>query len=235
MEIPCHHCSIKGMCVRHVPVFAALDDAGFYAVHRLVRHKDVGKHATVFQEGDRFSDLLIVREGELTLYKHGPDDEAVETERIGIGGVYGSEKLFGQLDEQTHEVSGFCEQPTSFCLIHLNDFRELVSSDERIALTLLADMNERLADYRKRLYAVGIKNVEKRIAYYLSDQKGAAEGDHIEQTQESIGQTLFLTKETVNRKLKQMEDENILTIEGKRKIRILNYKKLIEKAQGFAN
>lgn len=233
MTRPCSQCGLNGMCVRRVPVFSALDDAGFAAVHRLVRHVDVGKHHLLFQEGEPFTDLIIVRGGQLVLVKHGPDDEEVETERIGIGGVYGSEKLFAEEKVPTHDVSGISELPSAFCLIRLGDFRRLVRDDERIALTLLAELNARLSECHRRLYAAGIKDAAKRIAFYLSGESGIGEGKLIEKSQEAIGQALFLTKETVNRKLKQMEDEGLLRIEGKKKIRVLSYRSLLEKADGI--
>lgn len=223
------------MCVRHVPVFSALDEAGFLAVHKLVRHRDVGKQTLLFQEGEPFTDLIIVRGGHLVLVKHGPDDEEVVTERIGVGGVYGSEKLFTDQQVPLHDVSGIAEIPSAFCLIRLDHFRDLVANDERIALTLLSELNARLAECHRRLYAAGIKDAVKRIAYYLAGEPGISEGKLIEKSQEAIGQALFLTKETVNRKLKQMEDEGILSIEGKKKIRIRNYKHLMAIAHGSAN
>lgn len=220
------------MCVRNVPVFASLDEAGFRAVHSLVRHMDVGRNTLLFQENEPFTSLMIVRQGMLSLLKSGPDDEAVETDTIRVGGVYGSEKLFVDEEIPRHDFSGFCEAPTAFCLIRLEDFRTLVKTDERIAFTMLRELNERLTECHRRLYAVGIKDAEKRIAYYLSSEPGMRDGRLIAKTQESIGQALFLTKETVNRKLKQLEADGVLSIEGKRKIRVQSMRDLLAKAEG---
>ncbi|NMB15470.1 MAG: winged helix-turn-helix domain-containing protein, partial [Gallicola sp.] len=75
---------------------------------------------------------------------------------------------------------------------------------------------------RDTLKIVGTKDALQRIILFLLDRNRRLGSPEIKMTQEEIGNAIHLTKETVNRKLSELQKRGWIDIYGKKKIRILD-------------
>jgi CRP/FNR family transcriptional regulator len=91
-------------------------------------------------------------------------------------------------------------------------------------------LNTKLEQYRQQLEMLSTKDVTKRICMYLHQRAVRSANLELFLSQEDIGNATHLTKETVNRKLAVLQEQQIIRITGKKKITIADLAKLKELA-----
>ena len=83
-------------------------------------------------------------------------------------------------------------------------------------------LNDKMTDYRDTLKIVGTKDALQRIILFLLDRERRLQSVEIRMTQEEIGNAIHLTKETVNRKLSELQKRGWIEIHGKKNIKIID-------------
>jgi CRP/FNR family transcriptional regulator len=66
------------------------------------------------------------------------------------------------------------------------------------------------------------KDVSKRLCMYLHQRSQRSASLDLMLSQEDIGNAIHLTKETVNRKLAILQEQDVIRIVGKKKITIVD-------------
>lgn len=218
--VACSGCSSgTSLCLSHVPIFQHLDEGQFVRVQRLIRQRTLENGEILFREGEVSNRLIIIREGSLKLLRYGSEGEQLLLDTLFAGDFYGGDQLFS---ESHCRETGIASEKLGICTIASEDIRALMLSDPHIGLSVMTYLNGKLDQYRLQLEMLSTKNVEKRIAMFLLEWVRRTKEEVVPLSQEEIGNSIHLTKETVNRKLSQMQERGLLSVSGKKRIILLD-------------
>ena len=218
--IECTACSNgTSVCLSNVPIFQNLDTNQIARVRSLIRQRTLSGGEVLFREGDSSNRLIIVRSGTLKLVRYGSDGQQFLLETLFPGDFYGGDQLFS---ESHCRETGIAGEELGICTIASSDIRSLMLSDPHIGLRVMTYLNSKLDQYRLQVEMLATKSVEKRLAMFLVERIRRTGGSSVLISQEEIGNAIHLTKETVNRKLAQMQDSGLVSVSGKKKILLVD-------------
>lgn len=203
------------VCLTNVPIFQNLDKDQIKRVQSLIHQRTLSGGDVLFHEGDRSNRLIIIRFGTLKLVRYGSDGQQFLLDTLFPGDFYGGDQLFS---ESHCRETGIASEELGICTIASNDIRSLMLSDPNIGLRVMTYLNGKLEQYRLQVEMLATKSVEKRLAMFLLEWIRRTGGSTVLLSQEEIGAAIHLTKETVNRKLSQMQDRGLLSVAGKKRI-----------------
>ncbi|MDD3423272.1 MULTISPECIES: Crp/Fnr family transcriptional regulator [Sphaerochaeta] len=225
------HCSAcsdgTSPCLHNVPIFQHLDPSEIGRVQRLILQRELEADEVLFREGDASENLYIVRSGSLKLVRYSVDGKELLLDTLFPGDFYGSDGLFAP---GTVQESAIAEQGSGICMIQGEKLKQLMLADPSISLKVMTYLNTKLEQYRQQLEMLCTKDVTKRICMYLHQRAVRSANLELFLSQEDIGNATHLTKETVNRKLAVLQEQQIIRITGKKKITIADLAKLKELA-----
>jgi len=217
---PCIACANgTSACLTNIPIFGNLDTNQITRVRSLIRQRSLSGGEVLFREGESSNRLIIVRSGTLNLVRYGSDGQQFLLETLFPGDFYGGDQLFS---ESHCRETGIAGEELGICTIASGDIRALMLSDPHIGLRVMTYLNSKLDQYRLQVEMLATKSVEKRLAMFLLERIRRTGGDVVLLSQEEIGNAIHLTKETVNRKVSQMQDSGLVSVGGKKRILLVD-------------
>ena len=187
-------------------------------------YKTARKNSRLFHEGDAVDGVYLIDKGSIKLSHF----DAAGHERI-VGIFSDNEFLWESmlLDNSTYPYTGVCLTKLSYYKILRADF-ERALRNENIARGIIVLLSRKLHDANARNMYLGLGDPSARIAGFLIYSDHRRSEKYLELTLEDIAASVNLRMETVSRKLRAMEKEQIIRREGKGKLLILDYEKLNE-------
>ena len=214
------------LCVNKVPVFSSLSGEDLLHVASLIRHREYKKGEILFAEEARLDALVIVNEGSVKAYKITPDGREQILYIFTGGDFFGERNLFGG---QTTSYTVEALEHVLTCSIHQESFRELLRAHPDIAVKIIEELEERITRMENALKSVGVRSLDGRISALLMDFAGkygtnAPEGVLIRLplSREGIANYLGIARETVSRKLGQLESEGVIRSISNKSILLLD-------------
>ena len=111
----------------------------------------------------------------------------------------------------------------------MNEIRDIIAKKPEVSISIMESLAERLSEAESLARSLATNDVEARLAYLLTsliDKYGVDKKDGIEITlpinREDMANYIGVTRETISRKLKKFEHEDIIKIVGNKKIIVLN-------------
>ena len=203
------------VCLTNVSIFQNLDSDQIARVQSLIRQRTLAGGEVLFREGDSSNRLIIVRFGTLKFVRYGSEGQQFLLETLFPEDFYGGDQLFS---ESHCRETGLAGDDLGICTIASSDIRTLMLSDPHIGLRVMTYLNSKLDQYRLQVEMLATKSVEKCLAMFLLERIRRTGGSSVLLSQEEIGSAIHLTKETVNRKLAQMQERGLLSVAGKKRI-----------------
>jgi len=198
----------------HVPLFEGLSADTLARIVSLSYPKDVGTGAFFFNEGDQADEFLVLTTGRVKLTQLAPDGQQVVLRMIAPGDAFGGVGAFGNL---TYPVSAEAVDVASALAWNSSTMRQLLETQNTIALNALRFVAERLHDLQRLYRQAMTERVERRVARALlrlvhEAGRRVDEGVEIDfpisrqDVAEMTGTTLF----TVSRLLSAWEERGIV-------------------------
>lgn len=211
----CCTCNHK-YCAKKVSLFSSLSDKDLNKVVSLVTQKSFGKGDTIFSEGEIFDKLLIINSGSMKVYKYTKDGKEQILYILKEGEFLGDLNL---LKKDTFTFSATALENTNICMIHKDDFDNLMNSNPTISIKVLEYAHDRITSLENLVQTLTTKDVEVRLATLLlnlSKTFGVKTTKGIEitlsLTREDMANFIGVTRETISRKLSLFQNENIIEI-----------------------
>jgi CRP/FNR family transcriptional regulator len=148
------------------------------------------------------------------------------------GDFFGEQNL---LSDRTATYSVEALQPVKTCILSKTQFQRLLYQHPDIAVKIIAELGERMARLENAMQGMGVRNVDNRIGSILLEfaakygTKGQ-EGTLIQLplSREGIANYLGVARETVSRKLGQLESDGVIRSVNNKSILILDSDALVE-------
>jgi CRP/FNR family transcriptional regulator len=204
-----------------------LDQEDLLHIASLIKHREYKKGEPLFAEGDSSDTLVIVNEGSVKAFKITPDGREQILYVFSDGDFFGERNLFGN---QTAAYTVEALEPVKTCSLSKDNFHKLLHAYPDIAVKIIEELEERMARMEGALQSMGVRNVDNRVSALLLDfvrKYGSAvpEGILIRLPLSRVGMANYLgiARETVSRKLGQLENQGILRSISNKSILVLHY------------
>ena len=191
---------------RDVPLLARLTgpDLRALASHGRVRRYTSG--TTIFREGDRGDSLHVVIEGSVRVTVVSVRGEEATVALLGPGEFVGDLALLDGLPRSANAVAS---QPTKTLMVTRDDFRRWLTERPKASLALLEALSQRVRRTDEVLADLTFLDLPKRLSkrlVALSAGRGAGgTGESVRITQAELASMLGVSRESVNKQLKEFE------------------------------
>lgn len=225
----CKHCSDQ-LCVHKVPIFNALDESDLEKIASIIIHREYKKGETIIMEGEKSESVVIMHEGSAKAYKYTPEG------REQILYVFTEGDFFGETNLLRNQLTTFSVealQPVKTCMITKSQFQLLIQKYPNMGIKIIEDLGYRMARLENALQSMGVRNVDARISgllldfankYGTEDKKGTVV--HLPLSREGMANYLGIARETVSRKLGQLENDGIIQTLNNKSILIIDNESL---------
>ena len=225
MKACCERCQTK-LCASKVPIFSYLSNDELIDIVKMTGHREYKKGETIFLEETEAETLYIINEGKIKLYKYTKEGKEQILHLLTDGDFFGELNL---LKKGKYSFNAEAMASTKLCTLTKEKMRALILQKPEIGLKILEYVSERLARLEALAQSLATNDVEARIAHLLIEFKekyGKKVPRGIEITlpvnREEMSNYIGVARETISRKLKNLEDQGIIKLEGVKKIIILD-------------
>ena len=223
-----HNCNTcqNDHCLRSVPLFATL---GIDALHTLTIEMEsytYEKGDIIVREGQQAKIFTIIRSGSAKAYRTTSDGREQILYIFPANDYFGARFLFTE-ENVPYTVEAL--ELTEVCILSKEHFTALLAQHSEVALAIIEAMANRMSRLEAAMQSMGGRNADIRIASFLLEFKNSygTYNDGVLEirlplSREGLANYLGLARETLSRKLTQMEEDGILQMVGTKVIRILD-------------
>lgn len=221
----CNNCRGE-LCASKVPIFENLNNEELLEIVKTINHKEYIKGDIIFTEGNVANTLYFINEGKIKLYKYTKDGKEQILHVLSEG------DFFGELELIKPSKYGFNSKAivnSKICTLTKDEMKDIIMKNSEIGIKVLEAVGERLSKVENLVQNLATNDVDSRMAYLLTDLIEEY-GESIEKnisiklplSREDMASFIGVTRETISRKLKKFEDENLIKIVGTKNIIILD-------------
>lgn len=197
------------------PLFKALDPASLARLAQAVERRPVRRGEQVFRRGDRPTGLYVLVYGQVRLLGPGRAGGQRLTGVVEPGQSFGEPVMFLDRPALVH-----AEAATDSLVLHLPKevvFEEIERSP-RFARRLIAGLSSRVEALVRQAERQDLGGGRERLADYLLRQAGSAPAEPftLPASKAAVAAHLLLTPEHLSRLLRELVDEGLLRMEGRR-------------------
>ncbi len=231
----CQDC-LRELCMHKVPLFASLsyDALKSMADHMVCCTYEKGER--LLTQGDVPQSFTVILDGRAKVLTVSADGREKILSILSEGDYFGELHLFGN-QQSVYSVEAL--QPVKAWSFSRQHFRELLTVFPQMAVRLVEELGNRVIQLENVLQSSMNGRVDARIAALLlefSQKYGAAtpDGPEIELplSREGMANYLGIARETMSRKLRQMEERGLLVSYGNKRMRLLQPEVLSQIAIG---
>ena len=233
MEVPAISCAcLHDLCLSKVPLFASLDHESLVTITSQMRHLSFRKGETIIMEGQHPLGFTVIQQGSAKAYRITADGREQILYIFPTHDYFGARFLFTE-DAVPYSVEAL--EDTHVCILSKNQLMQLLASHAQVALELIEAMANRMRRLELIVQSMGGRNAEMRIASLLLefvDTYGVQTESGIEVTlplsREGLANYLGMARETLSRKLNQLEYESIISFIDNR-LMVVKDKEMLQK------
>lgn len=200
-------------CLARVPVFAQLRQTEVELLHSVMRTSQFHKGEIIFREGDRSDSLFVVNRGIIKLTKLEDNGKEHLIRLLFPGDFFGQ---FSLLQEKPHYASAIAADTTGICRIHRSDFLDILRRDPDTAARFMTALSTQLEEADAWAAVLTLLEADRRLAKMLLYFRRKAAPNSREFTlpisKKDLASLIGATPETLSRKLRQLNDEGLLTV-----------------------
>jgi CRP/FNR family transcriptional regulator, cyclic AMP receptor protein len=220
-----------------ITLFNTLSSATLEAisVRASVRHYAADEH--IIYEADLCEAVYFVLQGQVRIYRISPEGREQVLVRLGAGQAFNTVPPF-QTEGRNH-ATVLAVSPVTLLVLLKNDFLELVTAHQDLAMAIFKDFADRLIHLTDLVENLALYTVQERLIRFLLQQADeAAQGGPVPAntavphrwTQQTIAAHLGTVRDVVGRALRALEDEGLIRMD-RGKILLLNRHELERRAR----
>lgn len=214
-----NYCQEKGECLSKIKLFNKLGVDESKNIYLSAVHKDLKRGQSLFSYGDLVDKIIVIRYGKIKSSTY--DDKGRESiSKIYLeGDIIGENSIF--LDN-SHTSNGVAIENTGICQIDKTILRKILIKDHDFSLNLIKSLSKKLYEIEKLLEILSIKYSYTRLGAFLLYRSKMSKNHLVSLNQENIASSINMTRETVSRKLSELEKDGYIENIAYKKIKIKN-------------
>ncbi|MCP4874446.1 MAG: Crp/Fnr family transcriptional regulator [Gammaproteobacteria bacterium] len=196
-------------------LFSELTDEQMDRVRRHSHITDMLEGESLFFQGDNATSFYLVLSGRIKLFRVSPEGKEKVVEIMETGSTFAEALMF--MDQSTYPVTATAIAPSRVIGINCNDFKSMLRESIDTCFLLLGKMSFRLRGLIHEIDALSLDTGTVRTVAYLLKQ-APSDDDHFELkvAKSVIASRLSVKPETFSRILKNLHEQEIVTIDGRK-------------------
>lgn len=219
-------------CAQVVHIFKDLNEEELKAISSMTKESFYAKGNIIINEGDKIDNIYIIHKGKIKVYKINLDGKEQILYILKDGDTFGENSIF---KEQKATFYAEAIDDVKLCLLSREDFIRIISRNPEIALKIMNYLLERLQNIESLVKDITTEDVKTRLLSMilrLADKEGIKSSDGIKLkfylSREDIANLLGTTRETISRKLHELEDDGMIKFLSNREILLKDIEKFKE-------
>ena len=225
---PCNECT-----ARKATFFSDLNDNELLQISDLIQTCTLKKKEIIFFENDPMTDIYLIKNGIIKIYKSLQDGRQQILRLCGLGDILGLDAIFsGQYFSMAQAVT-----ECVLCKIPRDSFLSFINQKQKLTLKLLQTTSRELAFSQNQIFNLGTRTAKERIAdflIYVYNSQCSCDVNprkiNLSLSRQEISEMLGIKQETVVRSLTKLKEANYIKIKG-REITLVNLPELRKVAQ----
>jgi CRP-like cAMP-binding protein len=203
--------------------FEGLPGDDVEALRRFATRSNYPRGTTIFRQGERPQELLIIEKGELELIYE------THSERLVMQILYAGSSVdhLAILLGIPYPYSAVTLSEASLLRLRLDTIRALEELFPEIAFRWLGLLAHALDRAHQRLLELAGRSAVEQVSHLLLHESAERDEPTLELTQEELAATLALSRQTVSRAFHDLSSEGAIKPE-RRRVRLLDLEKLRE-------
>lgn len=226
----CSQDCLDKLCAHKIPVFSSLSQEEMDRFSAIARHYRYEKGESITLEGEDLNALVILNEGSAKAFKLTPDGREQILYVFSQGDFFGERNLLGGR-KSAYTVEAL--EPVRTCAFGRDEFYALLRANPDIAIKVIEELEKRMERMENAIQSMGVRSLDSRIGGLLLDF-AEKYGDptpegmliHLPLSREGMANFLGVARETVSRKLSQLETDGILRTVGNKALHLLKAEEL---------
>ncbi len=224
----------KKNTLQDVPLFSELNVAQLREISEICSLKQFKKNQHIFLENDNYRGFYIVLKGSVKIYRISNEGKEYILHLRKPPQPFADVPLF---EGGNYPANAQTLEDSILLFIPKNEFIELIGKNPSIALGMLAGFAKRMRKLSDKIEEISTKEVSNRLARFIFEEIEKNDSIKLEEpflrltiSKSTVASYLGTITETLSRTFKKLQDENIITMNGK-KIFVKDLKKLKQLAK----
>lgn len=195
----------------HLPLFAGMDASVREKLAKAALQIRVTKKTTIFHKGDHAQGLYIVAVGHIKISLPSTRGREKIIEFVEAGRAFGEAVMFLE-----HPYLNDAQALTDSLLIWIDkrDIDTAIESDPLFARIIIKGLSQRFENLMRDIETVHLSTAFERVVRYLLGQPHQEMHTALIVNKRMIASKLGLTPETFSRVLKQLIQQELITVKG---------------------
>lgn len=222
---------LNDLCLSKVPLFASLDHGSLTKITSQMQHKSYRKGETIIREGSPSMGFTVIQQGSAKAYRITGDGREQILYIFPTYDYFGARFLF---TEEVVPYSVEALEDSQVCILSKKLLMTLLAEHPPVAIELIEAMANRMRRLELVIQSMGGRNADMRIASLLLEfidtyGKKTERGFEVKLplSREGIANYLGIARETLSRKLTQMEEDGIISFLDSRLMLVENRESLV--------
>ena len=195
-------------------LFSELSDEQLELVRRYSHITDMVEGESLFFQGDDATCFYLILSGRIKLYRVSPEGKEKVVEIMERGATFAEALMF--LDQPHYPVTATAIAPSRVIGINCREFKAMLRESIDTCFLLLGRMSFRLRSLIREIDALSLDTGTVRtISYLLTQAPDEADNFELKVAKSVIASRLSVKPETFSRILKNLHEQNIVTIDGR--------------------
>lgn len=207
------------LCTSKISIFQGLSEEAQLNLIRIAQHRNFRRGESVFCAEDSADSILIVRFGRIKLSRFERDGQEFVLGILAKGDVMGETTLYRG---ERRGMEGTALEDCGICLVSAHEIAGVVLRQPDMGVRLLRSIGGKLNDAQQLMGILSRKYAQARLAGFLLFQAERAGGGLVELSHEDIAASVNLSRETVTRRLDEMEHAGLISLPGRCRILLVD-------------
>ena len=201
--------------LKQLKLLSRLSDEQIDRVRRHSHITDLLEGESLFFQGDKAVDFYYVISGRIKLFRLSMDGKEKVVEIFEGGATFAEALMF--MNEPHYPVTATALAPTRVIGINCADFKSMLLESVDTCFLLLGWMSNRMRKLIREIDALSLETGTVRtIVYLLQQAPNDSDSFDLKIAKSVIASRLSVKPETFSRILKNLQDNQVIEIEGKR-------------------
>jgi|SRR5690625_717522 len=209
------------LCVSIVPIFSSLSIDEQLEVSKLAKTKKYHKNDYLYNQGDINNNLYIIHKGLVKISRYNIDGDEQIIHVLKPGDFIGEESFLSNNKTNNFAIS---LEDSEICVLNGDEFKEHLKDKPNILFKIIEEISLRLYNIEEKVYERNLLSSNKRIIKDILSYK--TKSINLPFSKGQWANKLGMSNETLSRNLKELKDNNLITLKGHRTINIINIEKL---------
>lgn len=214
--------------LQKVPIFSKLSEIDLEKICSIVKLKTFNKDDIIFFDTEPYRGFYFVTSGLVKIYKISKEGREHILHLVEPHNTFAEVPLFENIgevlpDEFRYPANAMAlEDMTKVGLLPAMEFTALLKNNSAICLKMLSGFAKRLRYLSRHIEEISLKDVTKRVAGYLLNehkiQKNSTKDINeirLNISKNDLASYLGTIIETLSRTLKKLQNEQVITVEGR--------------------